>query len=122
HRDGQMRVDGNEGSTLHYYPNSYGQWEESKEYKETALKLYGDADHYDFREDDDDYYTQPGNLFRLMTEEQQQVLFTNTAAEVGGAEKFIQERHIINCFKADPDYGKGVAKALGIDISSLDLQ
>lgn len=122
HRDGAMRVDGNEGSTLHYFPNSYGQWEESKEYAEPAMRLEGDAYHYDFREDDDDYYTQPGNLFRLMNEEQQQALFNNTAAEVGGAEKFIQERHIMNCFKADPEYGKGVANALGIDITTLDLQ
>ncbi len=119
HRDGAMRVDGNEGSTLHYFPNSYNQWEEQKEHVEPALELEGDAYHYDFREDDDDYFTQPGNLFRLMTPEQQQVLFTNTAAEVGGAEVFIQERHIQNCYKADPEYGKGVAKALSLDINSI---
>lgn len=119
HRDGAMRVDGNEGSTLHYFPNSYNQWEEQKEHVEPALELEGDAYHYDFREDDDDYFTQPGNLFRLMTPEQQQVLFTNTAAEVGGAEVFIQERHIQNCYKADPEYGKGVAKALGLKIDEI---
>ncbi len=120
-RDGTMRVDGNEGSTLHYFPNSYQQWEEQKEYTEPPLPLDGDADHHDFREDDDDYYTQPGNLFRLMNDEQKNLLFKNTAAEVGGAERFIQERHIGNCYKADPDYGKGVAEALGIDITQLDL-
>lgn len=119
HRDGAMRVDGNEGSTLHYFPNSYGQWEESPQYAEPPLALEGDAFHYDFREDDDDYYTQPGNLFRLMNAEQQARLFRNTAAEVGGAEKFIQERHVVNCYKADPAYGKGVADALGLDISKL---
>lgn len=118
-RDGTMRVDGNEGSTLHYFPNSYQQWEEQKDFTEPALNLEGNADHYDFREDDNDYYSQPGNLFRLMSKEQQMVLFKNTAAEVGGAEKFIQERHIMNCYKADPEYGKGVADALGIDINSL---
>ncbi len=122
HRDGQMRVDGNEGSTLHYFPNSYGQWEESRQYAEPPLQLQGDAYHYDFREDDDDYYTQPGNLFRLMTPEKQQLLFKNTAAEVGSAERFIQERHIANCYKADPNYGRGVAAALGIDIHTLGLE
>lgn len=121
HRDGAMRVDGNEGSTLHYFPNSYDQWNESKQDPEPSLGIDGAADHYDFREDDDDYYTQPGNLFKLMSKEEQERLFQNTAAEVGGAEKFIQERHITNCYKADPNYGKGVAKALGIDISTLDL-
>jgi catalase len=54
-----------------------------------------------------------------MNETQKQLLFKNTAAEVGGAEKFIQERHIVNCYKADPDYGTGVAKALGIEINDL---
>lgn len=120
HRDGAMRVDGNEGSTLHYEPNSYGQWQEQKEFAEPALELEGAAFHYDHREDED-YFTQPGNLFRLMTPEQKQVLFENTAGEVGGAEKFIQERHISNCYKADPEYGKGVAKALGIKMSDLKL-
>ena len=119
HRDGAMRVDGNEGSTIHYFPNSYGQWEESKQFTEPALKLTGDADHYDFREDDDDYFTQPGNLFRIMNKEQQQRLFDNTAAEVGGAEKFIQIRHIQNCYKADPAYGEGVAKALGLSMEEV---
>lgn len=119
HRDGAMRVDGNEGDTLHYFPNSYHQWEEQKAHKEPGLPIGAVADHYDFREDDADYYSQPGNLFRLMTVDQQQRLFKNTAAEVGGAERFIQERHIINCYKADPAYGKGVAEALGLDISTI---
>ena len=120
HRDGAMRVDGNEGATIHYEPNSYGQWKESKEYAEPAMALEGNAFHYDHREDDD-YYTQPGNLFRLMTSEKQQVLFDNTARNIGSAEKFIIERHITNCYKADPAYGKGVAQALGININDLDL-
>lgn len=119
HRDGAMRVDGNEGATLHYEPNSYGQWAESKQFAEPPLALEGDAFHYDHREDTD-YYTQPGNLFRLMTPEQQQLLFNNTAAAINGAEKFIMERHIANCYRADPDYGKGVAVALGIDVEGID--
>lgn len=121
HRDGAMRVDGNEGSTLHYEPNSYGQWAESKEFVEPPLDLEGAAYHYDHREDED-YYTQPGDLFRILSTEEQEVLFENTAAEIGGVERFIQERHIVNCYKADPRYGKGVANALGIDLNGLDLQ
>ena len=57
-----------------------------------------------------------------MTSEQQQVLFENTARQIGGAERFIQERHISNCYKADPEYGKGIANALNIDISTLKLE
>ena len=52
HRDGQMRVDGNYGSTLGYEPNSYGEWQEQPEFAEPPLDLEGAADHWNFREDD----------------------------------------------------------------------
>ena len=114
HRDGAMRVDGNYGSTLGYEPNSYGEWREQPDFSEPPLDIQGAADHWDYRKDDDDYYTQPGKLFRLMTPQQQQRLFENTARAMGDAPKEIKERHIANCLKADPAYGQGVAKALGI--------
>ena len=115
HRDGKMRVDGNYGSTLAYEPNSYGEWQEQPEYKEPPIELDGAADHWNHREDDD-YYFQAGDLFRLMSKEQQQVLFENTARTMGDAPKEIKIRHIGNCLKADEAYGKGVAQALGISI------
>ncbi|MGG0665979.1 catalase [Viridibacillus arvi] len=121
HRDGQMRVDGNLGSTLHYEPNSYGQWQEQPSYKDPALALDGPADIYDFREDDDNYFEQPGKLFNIMSPEEQQRLFENTARNMEGVEFFIKERHIIHCYKADPAYGTGVAKAMGIDIKDIDV-
>jgi catalase len=62
---------------------------------------------------------QPGALFRLMSPAQQQVLFTNTAASVGGAPRDIQIRHIGNCLKADPAYGRGVAAALQIPLGEV---
>lgn len=119
HRDGQMRVDDNHGATLGYEPNSYGEWQEQPEYKYPPLELEGAADHYDFREDDDDYYTQPGNLFRLMNPEQQQALFGNTARAMDDAPKEIKLRHIRNCMKADPAYGKGVAEAMSISTDEV---
>lgn len=121
HRDGQMRVDGNQGAKLHYEPNSYGEWQESKEYEEPVQKVYGDVKRWDFRQDDNDYYTQPGKLFRLMSPEQQQVLFENTARNMGDSEEFIKIRHINNCYKADPAYGKGVADALGISYEKAGI-
>jgi len=119
HRDGAMRVDGNYGSTLGYEPNSYGEWKQQPEYAEPPLELEGAADHWDFRKDDDDYYTQPGLLFRLMSPEQRQALFGNTARAMGDAPREIKIRHIGNCLKADPEYGKGVAEALGIPLSEV---
>ncbi len=120
HRDGQMRVDGNRGSELHYEPNSYGNWTESRELSE-PVQAGGDVAMWDAREDDHDYYTQPGMLWRAMTPEQQLVLCENTARNMGDATLQIKHRHIFNCYHADPDYGRGVAKALGIDIATVDL-
>lgn len=119
HRDGQMRVNNNAGSTIGYEPNSYGQWQEQPGFKEPPLAINGAADHWNFREDDDDYYTQPGLLFRLMRPEQQKVLFENTARAMGDAPKEIKIRHIGNCLKADPAYGKGIADALGISLNEV---
>ncbi len=121
HRDGLMRVDGNKGSELHYAPNSYGGWEDHPHLEQTPDEG-GEARRYDFREDDHDYYTQPGMLFRAMTPEQQLVLCENTARNMGDSTLQIKHRHIRNCYAADPEYGKGVAKALGIDIDSVDLE
>ncbi|MBP2028154.1 catalase [Acetoanaerobium pronyense] len=120
HRDGQMRVDGNLGSELHYEPNSYGNWTESErdyEPKQDGGHVY----RYDFREDDHDYYTQPGMLFRAMTKEQKQVLCENTARNMADATLQIKHRHINNCYQADKEYGEGVAKALNINIEDVDL-
>jgi catalase len=119
HRDGAMRVDGNYGGTLGYEPNSHGEWQQQPDFREPPLAIDGAADHWDYREDDDDYYAQPRALFRLMSPAQQQILFDNTARSLGGAAKEIQLRHIANCLKADPGYGQGVAKALGIPASEI---
>ena len=116
HRDGQMRTDGNYGATLGYEPNSYGEWQEQPEFKEPPLELNGAADHWNHLEDDNDHYSQVKDLFRLMTKEQQQVLFENTARAMGDAPKEIKIRHIQNCLKADEEYGKGVAKELNINL------
>ncbi len=118
HRDGAMRVDGNHSSTIGYEPNSSGEWQEQPEYNEPPLSLEGAADHWNHREDTD-YFSQPGKLFQLMTSEQQQLLFDNTARAMGDAPKEIKMRHIGNCLKADLAYGKGVADALGLSLDEL---
>jgi catalase len=55
-----------------------------------------------------------------MSPAQRQALFENTARSIGGAPREIQLRHIGNCMKADPAYGRGVAKALGIESRELE--
>ena len=118
HRDGTMRVDGNYGSTLSYEPNSYCEWQEQPDFSEPPLSLEGAADHWNHREDDD-YFSQPGILFRLMTADQQKALFGNTAGAMGDAPREIKIRHIGNCLKADRAYGNGVADALGIPLGEM---
>jgi catalase len=120
HRDGGMRVDGNYGGLPHYQPNSFGAWVDQPEYREPPLKIRGDADFWDFREDDDDYFTQPRKLFQQMSEDQQQALFFNTARAMGDAPEFIKLRHIANCTRCDPAYGAGVAHALGLPAIAPD--
>jgi len=121
HRDGKMRTDGNLGRTLMFNPNSVGLWDNQPEFAEPPLPLSGDAAHYDHRLDDD-HWEQPGNLFRLMTLAQQQVLFENTARAMGDARLHIKERHIANCMRADPAYGAGVARALGLKGPAFDQE
>lgn len=116
HRDGQGRVDDNYGGHPHYWPNSYQQWQPQPEFAEPPLKIQGDAKHWSFHKDDSNYFQQPGDLFRLMRPEQQDVLFHNTARAMGDAPEFVKFRHIRNCHAADPSYGAGVAKALGLDL------
>ena len=50
-----------------------------------------------------------------MAPAQQQLLFQNTARAMGDARQHIKERHVANCFRADPAYGEGVARALGLN-------
>jgi catalase len=111
HRDGKMRLDGNLGRTPNYFPNSLGEWNDRPDLAETPMPIEGTAARWDHRVDDD-YFSQPGDLFRLMLPEQKQVLFENTARQLGGAAKHIQRAYIVNCSKADPAYGEGVERAI----------
>lgn len=111
HRDGAMRVDGNQGGTINYEPNSHGQWQSAPR-TEPGLALDGQAaDHWDHRVDED-YYSQPGALFRLFNEQERERLFTNIADAMDGIPQEIMERQIVHFERADPAYGAGVRAEL----------
>ena len=116
HRDGKMRVDSNLGGTTSFNPNSAGLWDNQPDFAEPPLPIESEAAHYNA---DDDHWEQPRNLFRLMTPAQQLLLFENTARAMGDARRHIKERHIANCLRADPAYGEGVARALGLKIGDI---
>ena len=111
HRDGLMRVDGNMGGATSYEPNTRGEWQEQPDFREPPLAITGAVDHWNHRVDDD-YYSQPGDLFRLMTPAQQQALFDNIARGMVGVSAPVKKLHIEHCTKADPAYGAGVAAAI----------
>jgi catalase len=117
HRDGFMRVDGSGGGSVNYEPNSFNGPVQRKAFDEPPLPLAGDAARYNHRDSNDDY-TQAGNLFRLMTAAQRERLFGNIARHMtaGNTPEAIQLRQICHFFRADPAYGMGVARALGIEL------
>ncbi len=119
HRDGSMRFDSNGGSAPNYEPNSFGGPVENHSYREVPLPLDGEpADRYNHREGNDDY-KQPGDLFRLIGAEAQQRLIDNIVGSLGQAPRRIQELQISHFYKADPKYGEGVAKGLGLQVGEL---
>ena len=117
HRDGQMRTDDNYGGTVPYEPNSFGEWKDNPKLKEPPMDG-GPAYNYDEREYDSDYYTQPGKLWRLMSMEDRRITCENTARAMGDSPLFIKQRHIRNCYLADPEYGEMLANALGTDLGN----
>ena len=118
-RDGFMRHDGNHGSKLNYEPNSFnGPQEADKSYNEAPFPVDGEGARYNHRDGNDDY-TQAGNLFRLMTAEEQDRLMENIAGTMKEVPQFIVERQLAHFFKADPAYGNGIAAKLGLRVPEL---
>ncbi len=115
-RDGAMRTDGNGGGRPNYEPNSFGGPAQTGVASEPPLRISGDAAHYDHREGNDDY-AQAGALFRLIGAEAQDRLMGNIAGTLAKAPLFIQQRQLKHFLAADPAYGEGVAKRLGLTVS-----
>lgn len=118
HRDGLMRIDGNYGSTTSYFPNSYGVWEDQPEYQEPPLPLDGDLRHYD-KYDGDNWWYQPGDLYRLMKSDEQERLIKTTAANIAPVTNNIKYRHASHCYIADTTYGERIAAALGLNLDRV---
>jgi catalase len=65
---------------------------------------------------ENDVFSQPGHLFRLMTADLQKRLFGNIARLMAGLPREVQLRQICDIFRADPSYGIGLANALGFSV------
>ncbi|MBB6612471.1 catalase [Pontibacter sp. Tf4] len=123
-RDGAMRIDGNGGSKPNYFPNSFDDNFADENYKQPAEPLQRDvyADWFDRNgENENDHYSQPGDLFRLMTPEEK----ANTISNIVGAMRSISgekrdliiNRQLCHFFRADISLGLGVAQGLGVDVT-----
>ncbi len=124
-RDGQMRVDGNGGAEPNYFPNSFDYIVEDQSYKQPGLELeHTMADWYDRNAaGDDDHYTQPGNLFRLLSQEQKMNAINNIVGAMSGIsgpkKDLIINRQLCHWFRADIQLGMGIASGLGLSMESL---
>lgn len=114
-RDGQMRFDSNGGGSVYYEPNSYGGPAESPDAKQAAYAVSGQADSVAY--DRDDHYTQPGDLYRLLSGEERTRLVQTVVSAMEPVERDdIKLRQIGHFYKADPDYGRRVAEGLGLQV------
>jgi len=111
HRDGGLRIDGNGGAGPNYHPNSadgVGTWAQAAV---PPLALSGAVARHDHR-GDEDYYSQPGALYRLMSEAQKALLVDNIVGAMRSVPDEIQKRQVAHFTQADPDYGARVAAGL----------
>ena len=116
-RDGAMRFDDNGGGAVNYEPNSFDGPIEDGSAKEPPLAVSGDAARYDHRAGNDDF-TQAGDLFRIMSADQQDRLMDTIAGAMSGVPSDIVERQLGYFRKADAAYGAGIAERLGLESRS----
>jgi len=116
-RDGAMNHGPEKHQGPNYYPNSIESAPAPKpEYADPPQHL-GDVtvDRFDSREGHDDY-TQPGDLWRLFDQGQKRRTVAAIAGALGQAREEVQMRQLCHFFRADDEYGRMVADALGIDV------
>jgi catalase len=114
-RDGAMRFDGNGGTKINYEPNSFNGPVENSDYRSPMQKISGDVNRYDHRDNNDDY-TQAGNLFRLMSLDERTRLIQNIVHSMKNIPEEIQLKQINHFYKADKYYGALVAEGLNIKL------
>ena len=114
HRAGAMRVDGNGGAQPNYHPNSFDGVTETRRADPPPYLGTGSVARHDHRADED-YYSQAGALYRLMSASQKRLLIENIVGAMRGVPEFIQLRQVEHFTKADAEYGAGVRAGLGLE-------
>jgi len=113
-----------EGGNMNYkIENKYPNWEPNSfrgpkadaYFENPSMKTTGDAFRYSQNLGEDwDYYKQPGDLFRLMSQEQKEHLTDNIATSLETVPANIINRMLPHFYKADPLYGEMVERNLNI--------
>ncbi|MCG8465910.1 MAG: catalase [Xanthomonadales bacterium] len=104
---------GIQNGEVNYYPNDQRDLPRpDPSVQAPPLPLLGDAWVGTFSQDDEDYFSQAGELFRLMNPEQQGQLFDNIGGGLAQATPSAQERMLDFLNRADPNYAQGVLQAM----------
>ncbi len=116
HRDGRMRTDDNFGAKTNYEPNSFGDWQDSKNLEYPPAPTYGDVARYPaVKSRPDENYYQAGLLYNLMTKCERETLIENTKNHIATAKENVKYRHAAHCTLANPEYGEKMTQALMLD-------
>jgi len=107
--------DNNQGGGVNFYPNDRiadGAPAPVTEAAEPPMPIEGEAwiKAYDTQEDDN--FSQAGNLYQLMSDEQKNQLTGNIAGALVQASDSVKERMLAQFRAADPDYAERVSKAM----------
>jgi catalase len=113
-RDGAMTMKA-DPSPVNYEPNSSSESpKEVPAYADSYVQLEGSAGRQKIDKTDD--FTQAGERYRSLSEEQQANLLANLVGELRQTNDDIRLRAICNFFRADRTLGMKLSEALGVDI------
>ena len=109
-RDGAMAA-GQDGSH-NFYPNDQEALPQPDVSAAPPALRLEEAWVQPFSQDEEDYYSQAGDLYRFMTDDQKDQLAETIAGGLARAEKSVQVRILSYLEKADPSYAARVARAM----------
>jgi catalase len=99
----------NQGSGINFYPNDSADLPKpDSRYLEPPMPVEADAWIARHSQEEEDYYSQAGDLYRLMPEPQKESLTATIAGGLAQASSSVRERMLSYFAKADADYAARV--------------
>jgi catalase len=101
------------GGDVNFYPNDRENLPApDSKYGEPPMPVEEDAWIGCHNQDEEDYYSQAGDLYRVMSEQQKEALTSTIAGGLSQAEVSVQERMLGYMARADEDYARRVKSRL----------